>query len=75
VIRDHISIVAELQRLREHEALQRANLGLHLENTLLRSQRTLPPGDSEQDELRQTVEALQREVRELRERIDRLESR
>ena len=39
-------VIFELQRLRENEAHEREKMSLRLENTLLRADRALPPGNS-----------------------------
>ena len=64
----------EIGRVEENEAHEREKMALRLENALLRSDRNLlPAGRSEADrfaELEAQVEALQREVENLKKRLE-----
>jgi|SRR5579871_4055471 len=70
-------VIFELQRLSENEAHEREKMGLRLENVLLRSERTLPPGKviehAEFAELQRQVLALQAEVTDLKRQLDQFE--
>jgi hypothetical protein len=60
----------DLEHLSEKEALERRNLVLSLENAVLRLDRRLPagdqPGNSEMEDIRRRLEALEKEVTAIR---------
>lgn len=70
-------VIFELQRLRENEAHEREKMGLRLENALLRSERNLLPGSTNEQtkltELEGQIAALRKEMESLKERIEQLE--
>ena len=70
-------VIFELQRLKENEAHEREKMGLRLENALLRSERNLLPGSTNEQtklsEMEEHVAALQKEVEALKKRIEQLE--
>lgn len=65
-------VVFELQRVRENEAHEREKMGLRLENVLLRSERSLPPGSTSVQtrlsRVEEQVADLQKDVENLRKR-------
>ena len=66
----------ELERQRENEAHERDKLTLRLENILLRSERSLPPGkpkgETSIEEYLPLIEALKQENADLRRRFEQL---
>src|SRR5579871_1920722 len=63
----------ELERQRENEVHEREKLALRLENILLRSERSLPPGEQKDtvnaEELLHLIATLKLENEELRKRL------
>src|SRR5258708_7075730 len=70
-------VIFELQRLKENEAHERENMGLRLENVIIRSERSLPSGGNNEQigitELHKQITILQEEVESLKRRITELE--
>ena len=70
-------VIFELQRLKENEAHEREKMALRLDNVLLRSDRILPPGKTEEQtkfaELEEQILFLQMEVETLKKRIAQIE--
>ena len=69
-------VIYELQRLKENEAHEREKMSLRLENTLLRAERALPPGNASDQpnmaEVQSQIIALQKERENLNRRINQL---
>ena len=69
-------VIFELQRLKENEAHEREKLALRLENSLLRSERALPPASTDEQirlaELQDQVADLQKQGEDLVDGMERL---
>jgi hypothetical protein len=72
-------VIYELQRTRESAEADKKMLRLEMENSLLRAERRLPPGDSQDkteiEKLQEQIAALRHEVAELHQRMEQFEKR